>query len=159
MENEICAVYSFPGGNLKICCSENAVISVSTTEEGAFPAPPDSFCQLVARQLFEYFKGRRRSFELPISEQGTAFQKRVWAALRDIPYGETRSYKFIAEAVGSPKAFRAVGGACNKNPILIITPCHRVIGSGGALVGFACGLDIKKQLLELEGGSALDRNI
>ena len=87
---------------------------------------------------------------MPLNPRGTDFQRAVWAALREIPYGETRSYGEIAAAVGKPKAARAVGGANNKNPILILTPCHRVIGAGGALVGFGAGLPMKEALLALE---------
>ncbi len=102
-------------------------------------------------QLEEYFKGMRRGFDLPLHEEGTPFQKKVWEELRRIPYGETRSYGQVAAAIGNPKAFRAVGMANNKNPIMIITPCHRVIGGNGALVGYAGGLNIKRYLLEIEG--------
>lgn len=105
-----------------------------------------------ARQLQEYFAGKRCEFTVPICGKGTDFQQRVWKALRDIPYGETRTYGQIAAAIGNPKASRAVGGACNKNPIIIIVPCHRVIGADGGLVGFGCGLDLKEQLLEIERG-------
>ena len=87
---------------------------------------------------------------MPLNPQGTMFQKAVWAALRAIPYGETRSYGEIAAAIGKPKAARAVGSANNRNPILIFTPCHRVIGANGALVGFAAGLAMKEALLALE---------
>ena len=102
------------------------------------------------RQLEEYFEGQRKEFDLPLAARGTPFQLRVWAALRQIPYGETRTYADIAAAVGCPRGFRAVGMANNKNPIAIITPCHRVIGKGGALMGFGGGLEIKQKLLELE---------
>lgn len=101
-------------------------------------------------QLCEYFDGKRREFDIPIKPCGTDFQQKVWEALRTIPYGETRSYGEIAAQIGSPKACRAVGGANNKNPILIITPCHRVIGADGTLVGFGAGLDVKRKLIELE---------
>lgn len=103
-----------------------------------------------AKQLFEYLEGVRKTFDIKINPKGTEFQKKVWQALRAIPYGETRTYKQIAEAVGSPKAFRAVGMANNKNPIICIIPCHRVIGANGKLVGFACGLDVKEKLLRIE---------
>lgn len=101
-------------------------------------------------QLEEYFSGRRRCFRLPIAPIGTDFQLRVWEALRAIPYGETRSYGQIAEIVGCPQGARAVGMACHANPLLIVTPCHRVVGSTGALTGFAGGLEMKKRLLKLE---------
>ncbi|ENX39719.1 methylated-DNA--[protein]-cysteine S-methyltransferase [Acinetobacter courvalinii] len=104
----------------------------------------------VKQQLQEYFAGQRQQFDLPLDFQGTAFQQQVWQALLSIPYGETRSYKEIAVQLGNEKAVRAVGAANGKNPISIIAPCHRVIGSSGALVGFAGGLDKKQILLSLE---------
>ncbi len=103
-------------------------------------------------ELDEYFVGKRRDFDLPLAPKGTEFQKRVWECLRNIPYGETRSYKDIAIAAGSPKGFRAVGMANNRNPIAIIVPCHRVVGSDGKLVGYASGVEKKTFLLELEKG-------
>lgn len=102
------------------------------------------------KQLAEYFEGSRRSFDLPLAPEATPFQTRVLEALREIPYGETRSYKDVAVAVGSPRAVRAVGGANGNNPIPIIIPCHRVIGSNGTLTGFGGGLDTKRFLLDLE---------
>ena len=105
------------------------------------------------RQLSEYLKGERRMFDLPLNPRGTDFQKRVWRALCDIPYGETRSYKQIAEAIGNPKAVRAVGMANNRNPITIVVPCHRVIGADGKLVGYGGGLEMKEFLLRLESCS------
>lgn len=104
----------------------------------------------VVQQFEEYFSGERTNFDLEFCLEGTDFQMKVWKALQNIPYGETRSYKDIAEYVGSPKAYRAVGMANNKNKIPIIVPCHRVIGSKGQLVGYAGGLNIKKVLLDLE---------
>ena len=106
----------------------------------------------VKQQLEQYFAGQRQQFNLPLDFQGTDFQQRVWRALLTIPYGETRSYKDIALQIGNQKAVRAVGAANGRNPISIIAPCHRVIGSGGALVGFAGGLDKKQILLSLEQG-------
>ncbi|NLU35896.1 MAG: methylated-DNA--[protein]-cysteine S-methyltransferase [Clostridiales bacterium] len=102
------------------------------------------------RQLQEYFAGNRKKFDLPLAPEGTSFQLKVWKALQSIPYGETRSYKDIAIAVGSPKATRAVGMANNRNPIAIIIPCHRVIGSNGKLVGYGGGMHVKEFLLNLE---------
>ena len=101
-------------------------------------------------QLEEYFAGNRKQFDLPLAPKGTDFQKRVWKALTDIPYGETRTYGEIAAAVGSPKAARAVGMANNKNPIGIIVPCHRVVGADGKLVGYAGGMEKKEWLKNLE---------
>ncbi len=105
-----------------------------------------------AAQLSEYLEGNRKEFTLDLHPQGTPFQQKVWEALRRIPYGETRSYKQIAEEIGNGKASRAVGSANHHNPILCVIPCHRVIGADGGLVGYAGGLDIKKQLLQLEHG-------
>lgn len=102
------------------------------------------------KQLQEYFDKKRKIFELPIYMEGTPFQKKVWEALRTIPYGEIRTYKDIAEQIGNPKACRAVGGANHNNPIAIIVPCHRVIGTGGKLTGYAGGLKIKEKLLKIE---------
>ena len=103
-----------------------------------------------ARQLDEYLSEKRKCFDVPLSPCGTAFQRSVWNALLSIPYGETRSYKQVAQMIGNPKACRAVGMANNRNPIIIMIPCHRVIGSDGSLVGYGGGLDIKKKLLALE---------
>ena len=102
------------------------------------------------KELEEYFAGKRKEFDLPLEQEGTEFQKKVWEALERIPYGETRTYKDVAKMVGNEKASRAVGMANNKNNIPIIIPCHRVIGSNGKLVGYALGLDMKKYLLDLE---------
>lgn len=103
-----------------------------------------------ARQLSEYFSGKRREFSLPLSPKGTEFQLRVWRALETIPYGETRSYGDMARLIGSPKACRAVGMANHRNPISIIVPCHRVVGANGSLTGYGGGLDAKRFLLDLE---------
>lgn len=103
------------------------------------------------QQLSEYFNGTRTTFKLPLETSGTSFQQDVWNALQEIPYGQTRSYKQIAQAIHNPKAVRAIGGANNKNPIFIIIPCHRVIGADGSMVGFGGGIEVKKYLLELEG--------
>ncbi len=102
-------------------------------------------------QLLEYFDGKRKTFDVPFELNGTDFQKKVWSALTRIPYGETRSYKDIAIAVGNHKASRAIGMANNKNPITVIVPCHRVIGASGKLVGYAGGLSMKEFLLKMEG--------
>ncbi|PTR10550.1 methylated-DNA-[protein]-cysteine S-methyltransferase [Nitrosospira sp. Nsp5] len=104
------------------------------------------------RQLNEYFAGKRNCFELELDFAGTEFQKKVWETLLTIPFGETRSYGEIAVQIGNAKAVRAVGAATGKNPISIITPCHRVIGASGDLTGFAGGLRVKKMLLTLESG-------
>src|SRR5664279_2896526 len=107
------------------------------------------------RQLRAYFAGQLRRFDLPLDMEGTPFQLRVWRELERIPYGETRSYRQIAAAIGAPRAVRAVGAANGANPIPIVVPCHRVIGASGKLVGYGGGLPLKKRLLELEGARAL----
>ena len=112
---------------------------------------PDFFSSAKA-QLAAYFKGALKQFDLPLAPEGTAFQLEVWRALRGIPYGELVSYKTIAEVIGRPKAVRAVGGANGRNPIPIIVPCHRVIGSDGSLTGFGGGLETKRRLIDLEHG-------
>lgn len=111
----------------------------------------DAVLAASAEQLGDYFAARRRAFELPLAAHGTPFQQSVWAALARIPYGELRSYRDIAQSIGNPAAVRAVGAANGRNPLPIVVPCHRVIGSDGALTGFAGGLAIKSFLLRLEG--------
>ena len=106
--------------------------------------------EAAARQLREYADGTRQCFDLPVAPQGTPFQQAVWSALQTIPYGETRTYGEIAAQIGNPKATRAVGMACNKTPILMLIPCHRVIGKNGSLTGFGAGLKLKEILLNLE---------
>ena len=115
----------------------------------------DSVISACAGQLNEYFAGKRQHFNLPLRARGTEFQQSVWSALSAIPYGELRSYKDIAEAIGKPKAARAVGAANGRNPLPIVVPCHRVIGSNGTLTGFAGGLPLKTQLLTHEGAMLL----
>ena len=111
----------------------------------------DPVLSACAQQLSEYFAGQREHFELPLAARGTDFQQRVWLALADIPHGETRSYRDIAQAIGKPTAMRAVGAANGRNPLPIVVPCHRVIGADGSLTGFAGGLQAKTCLLQLEG--------
>jgi methylated-DNA-[protein]-cysteine S-methyltransferase len=115
----------------------------------------DSAFDDVAKQLREYFAGTRREFELPLAPAGTEFQRAVWSVLRTIPYGRTWSYLDVANAIGKPSACRAVGAANGANPLPIVVPCHRVIGTNGSLTGFGGGLDVKKRLLALEGGAPL----
>ena len=110
-----------------------------------------SLLEAAEMQVLEYFKGRRLTFDLPLHFRGTPFQIGVWEALRRIPYGETRSYGEIAEAIGKPSAFRAVGNANGRNWLPLFIPCHRVIAAGGKLGGFGCGLGLKKRLLAHEG--------
>ena len=112
---------------------------------------PTPLLEEARRQLAAYFAGRLRVFDLPLSAPGTAFQRKVWDALRRIGYGTVKTYGDIAREVGSPRGFRAVGMACHRNPVIIVVPCHRVIGAGGTLTGFAYGVGMKSRLLEMEG--------
>jgi methylated-DNA-[protein]-cysteine S-methyltransferase len=136
---------------LDLICSEDAIVSLSFRTGEETQRPLTALEQQVKEQLQEYFEGRRSSFDLPLSPEGTDFQKLVWEELLKIPYGESRTYNEIAVAIGRPKASRAVGNAINKNPIAIIIPCHRVIGKDGNLRGYAGGLELKEMLLRLEG--------
>ena len=149
MKTENYAIYDSPCGRLKIGYTDTAISFVLFTDEKG-SGTPSELSELAVSQLREYFAGKRESFELPLEAQGTDFQKRVWAALLEIPFGETRSYKDIARRIGSPKGFRAIGQANHRNPISIIIPCHRVIAADGSLGGYGGGLENKKLLLELE---------
>ena len=142
------AQYETAFGWITIGYEDNTVVSVrfGTTQEHR-PGPVSDFA---AAQLQAYFNGTRRHFTFPFRSRGTPFQKTVWAELSRIPYGETRTYGQIAAAIGKPKAARAVGMACNKNPLWIVIPCHRVIGKNDSLTGYAGGLDLKQKLLQLE---------
>lgn len=145
------AIYHAPVGELVITYQAGAVIALKRADATALPEDaPNALTEAVCQQLNEYFAGTRTAFDFPLRLQGTPFQEKVWAALRDIPYGETRSYQQIAQAIGQPKACRAVGMANHRNPIYIVVPCHRVVGANGALTGYGGGLDMKKALLELE---------
>ncbi|MCU4350752.1 methylated-DNA--[protein]-cysteine S-methyltransferase [Acinetobacter ursingii] len=147
-----------PVGQLKLVANEQALVAILWDNENPKRVRLAELIEDVShpillntqQQLIEYFSGQRKVFDIPIDFEGTDFQKQVWSALLTIPYGETRSYKQIAQQLGNEKAVRAVGAANGKNPISIIAPCHRVIGAGGALVGFAGGLDKKEILLRLE---------
>jgi len=123
----------------------------ASTELPGCECPSNPFLLQATEQLRAYFAGELRVFDLTLDMQGTEFQKRVWYELLNIPYGETRSYSHIANAIEKPKAVRAVGAANGRNPIPIVVPCHRVIGAGGSLVGYGGGLPLKRFLLDLEG--------
>lgn len=144
------AVYHSPFGDMELTYEEDAVTALKMAEKKAAGEAPEGLALKVFRELDEYFEGKRKTFDIPLRTHGTAFQEKVWAALRAIPYGEVRSYKEVAEAIGHPRAYRAVGMANNANPIFIIVPCHRVIGSDGSLTGYGGGLPMKKALLSLE---------
>lgn len=142
---------STPVGTLRLTETDGLLSGVVFAQGPCLYAEETPLLRETARMLRAYFAGEQRDFDLPLAqEQGTAFQNAVWRALRRIPYGETVSYGDIAREIGHPKAFRAVGMACHVNPIAIIVPCHRVIGTNGKLTGYAEGLQVKKALLELE---------
>lgn len=144
-------IYQSPIGAYLIGADDTNILAIDRIDEAETIIEKETPLLRVAKQqLTEYFAGQRTVFDLPIKTAGTAFQQQVWQALKAIPYGETRSYKEIAAAIDNPKAVRAVGGANNKNPISIVIPCHRVIGSSGQLVGYGGGLDAKVFLLALE---------
>lgn len=145
-----------PLGPLTVAGVGSTVLHLRMTDQahepdrsGWEPAESDAYAEVV-QQLDEYFAGTRRTFEVDVQLTGTEFQRRVWTALQTIPYGETRTYGQIAEQVGSPAAFRAVGLANGRNPVSIIVPCHRVIGSSGGLTGYGGGVEKKAALLGLE---------
>jgi methylated-DNA-[protein]-cysteine S-methyltransferase len=139
-------------GKVFIGESGGAVVRVSLEqfEGGEWKREKTLLLGKAGEQLKEYLVGERREFNLPLRLEGTEWQKRVWAVLQTIPYGERWSYKMVAEKVGNGKAVRAVGGANNKNPVPIVVACHRVVGADGSLVGYRWGLGVKKKLLELE---------
>lgn len=143
------AYYDSPFGPIRIGYDE-AICTIRHVEKAGDEHTPSPLSDRAAKQLEEYFQGQRQEFDLPLRSVGTPFQMAVWEALKAIPYGETRSYGQIAAAIGNPKASRAVGMACNRNPIWIVIPCHRVVGSTGKLTGYEGGLDMKRALLELE---------
>ncbi|OJU19663.1 MULTISPECIES: methylated-DNA--[protein]-cysteine S-methyltransferase [unclassified Sphingomonas] len=155
-------IIASPVGELTLVAEGDALVAIlwEGDDPARVPLPaladaPDHpvLCE-TARQLDEYFAGKRRAFDVPLAFRGTAFQRAVWAALLRIPFGETSSYGRIARALDRPHGARAVGAANGRNPISIIAPCHRVIGSNGALTGFAGGLAAKEMLLALERGDA-----
>ena len=154
MKNSGFALYDSPFGKLKIEYKGDYMSALKIAADNCDREEKTALTEKACAQLDEYFTGKRKTFDLPYKLTGTDFQLKVWGALINIPYGETRSYKEIAAAIGSPNASRAIGGANNKNPIAIVIPCHRVIGSNGKLIGYAGGIDMKTALLELERKSS-----
>jgi len=143
--------YQTPVGKLSIACEEDNIVKLTLSEKVDNAVQKETpIIQKAHRQLMEYFERKRKHFDLPLKPKGTLFQQKVWDALSQISYGKTKSYKEIATMIGNPKACRAVGMANHCNPIMIIIPCHRVIGSNGSLTGYAYGTEMKMQLLELE---------
>lgn len=144
------AYYPFAFGLLKIGYADGAVVSLDRVTQPGLDHLPCPLTDSAFAQIDEYLAGRRKNFDFLYVLNGTPFQQKVWRALCDIPFGETRSYKQVAEAVGSPNACRAVGMANHRNPMMIVVPCHRVVGASGSLTGYAGGLDMKSALLALE---------
>lgn len=142
--------YKSPVGILEIICKNEALTSLQLVKNTKISCKESAFVKTVKTQLDEYFIGQRKIFNIKLTPEGTEFQKIVWKALREIPYGKTKSYSEIAETIGNKKAQRAVGSACNKNPVIIIIPCHRVISKNGNLGGFAYGNSVKQVLLDIE---------
>lgn len=145
------AIYHFPCGTFRLEEEGGCITSLTTvlslpTDYGT----PSRLTDELARQMEEYFQGNRKRFDIPYILHGTSFQKKIWAALEQIPYGQTRSYGEIAQSVGSPRAYRAVGMANHRNPVMLLVPCHRVIGADGSLGGYAGGTALKQYFLELE---------
>ena len=150
-----CAAYESPIGPLTLRASDAALTRLDFGPPAAdTPLRPNAVIDQAAEELRQYFAGQRADFSVPLRPRGTEFQQKVWAALRTIPYGATRTYGQIAAQIGQPTASRAVGMANNRNPIAILIPCHRVVGASGELVGYAGGLDVKRRLLELEAPAA-----
>jgi len=141
--------FDSPIGLLTLIGTGEALTSICFDTPG-YPFNPSPLLLKALSELREYFAGERREFDIPLAPEGTEFQQKVWKALEEIPYGETRSYGEIAQEVGSPRAARAVGLANNKNPIPIMIPCHRVIGADGSMTGYAGGVENKQFLLKLE---------
>lgn len=151
-------------GILHLCCDDQGLSRISLpgssikldNNEACGSKGIPAVLELTARQLHEYFEGKRTVFELPLSLHGTDFQHQVWNIIHRIPYGQTMSYGEIATMLGSPAKARAVGGAAHANPLPLVIPCHRVIGANGSLTGFACGIEMKQQLLNLETNNLLN---
>ena len=142
--------YKSPIGILEIICEKDTLISLKLVEHTDNSDSETALIKEIKTQLDEYFSGKRKIFNVKLKPIGTDFQKNVWKILRKIPYGETKSYSEIATTIGNKNAQRAVGSACNKNHILIIIPCHRVISKNGNIGGFEYGINIKEKLLNLE---------
>jgi methylated-DNA-[protein]-cysteine S-methyltransferase len=144
-------VISSPFGNIRISSREGCLSELKFTDEETDGEILDQVLLSTVQQLEEYFAGERKTFDMPIGLGGTDFQRKVWLEVNKIPFGQTATYMKISQKLGKPGAIRAVGAAIGANPILVILPCHRVLGSDGSLTGYAGGLDRKKALLELEG--------
>ena len=153
------AIYESPFGPIRMDYEGEVLVRLRTVEPTVQTGERTELTDRAMEQLREYFSGQRKQFELPYELRGTEFQKKVWAALEAIPYGQTRSYREIAQAVGNPKAVWAVGAANGKNPMWVVVPCHRVIGADGGLTGYAGGVELKRALLELEQRTVNGRTV
>lgn len=142
--------FNTPIGAVRLTEEGDSIIRIELTDADASSSAPTTLLRESEHQITAFLRGERRQLDFPIRMVGTPFQQCVWRALQQIPYGATSTYGEIATAIGNPRASRAVGMACNKNPLLLIVPCHRVVGTGGKLVGFAYGTEAKRWLLELE---------
>jgi methylated-DNA-[protein]-cysteine S-methyltransferase len=158
----VSSVIESPVGKLKLVAGDKGLVAVLWENDdpkrvrlgGPAKQQEHPILAQTAQQLREYFAGKRRRFTVPLEMRGTQFQRSVWEALLEIPFGETRSYGWLARSLGNAQAARAVGAASGRNPISIIVPCHRVIGAAGELTGFAGGLEAKERLLDLEHGKS-----
>ena len=146
----ITCYYQTKIGRIKIAQEGDAIVEINVTDSEKESERETTLIKKTIKELKEYLEGKRKIFDIPIDTQGTEFQEKVWNALLEIPYGETKSYEDIAKMVGCPKGARAVGMANHNNKIIIIIPCHRVIGKNGKLVGYAGGLPVKEKLLQIE---------
>lgn len=144
------AIYPFPFGFLRIEYENDVITFFNKIDKYENHGQRTDLSDQAYQELIEYLDGKRKKFSFKYKLKGTDFQQKVWYALCNIPYGETRTYKEIAIAIGQPNATRAVGNANNRNPMIVVIPCHRVIGSDGKLIGYAGGLEMKKALLHLE---------
>ena len=142
--------YKSPIGSLEIICNNNNLVSLKLVDCCGKTTVETNIIKDIKKQLDEYFSGKRKVFDIKINPTGTDFQKLVWKELQKIPYGKTKSYSEIAAVAGNKNAQRAVGNACNKNPIMIIIPCHRVVSKNNNLGGYAYGSEIKQKLLNIE---------
>ena len=142
--------FNTPIGAVRLVEEGGSIIRIELTDANASSSAPTLLLREAEHQIKAFLRGERRQLDFPIRMMGTPFQQRVWRVLQQIPYGATRTYGEIATAIGNPQASRAVGMACNKNPLLLIVPCHRVVGANGKLTGFAYGTEAKRWLLELE---------
>ncbi len=151
------AIINSPIGNLLLVEEDNQLVEVAFTDKDIIPMPVSESLIMTKNQLDEYFAGQRQEFTLPLKPQGTDFQQKVWQELLLIPYGTTISYQEVANQLGDPKSIRAAARANGQNPIAIIIPCHRVIGTHGEMTGYAGGIQRKKDLLTLEGAQVMNQ--